>query len=423
MVEGYDEWAPVYDAGPNAATSTPRSCARWSRGCPPAVQSTWRAAPAASRCSSPSSDIRSRALISTRRCSGRPRPGARRALPASDVRHAAIRRRLVRPRGLVARADAHRRAAACARGDGSRRQAGRTTRCSPTCTPRWCASGSPRASAAARAATLALAHVPNLQHEISAYVNGFVTTGWEIYECVESTMPEAAIVGCPRIRSCPTRCAVPSRVFPSCSRGSCAGVRDERSGMAARRGHVGGPREPRPRPRRALRREGRRGCARRGGRARGARADAGLDPRRSRRRHRTVHARGLAVMPPGGRGRRLARDARALAAKIVAAARDEHRRWSEAGFLAYQHARRSLPTSSTRGMPSTTCPTSGRWVALLASAPPPSRRCASGCGMSCSPSTSDATEAVGSRPVVRRDGAAITSRQVEPGRARGTRPR
>ena len=35
---------------------------------------------------------------------------------------------------------------------------------------------------------------------------------------------------CPPTRSCPTRCAVPSRVFPSCSHGSCAGVPDRAPG-------------------------------------------------------------------------------------------------------------------------------------------------------------------------------------------------
>ena len=62
-------------------------------------------------------------------------------------------------------------------------------------------------------ATLAMAHVPNLQHEISAYVNGFVATGWEICQCVESTMPEAAIVGVP---------AYP--VVPDAVRGAFEGV-------------------------------------------------------------------------------------------------------------------------------------------------------------------------------------------------------
>jgi ubiquinone/menaquinone biosynthesis C-methylase UbiE len=43
----------------------------------------------------------------------------------------------------------------------------------------------------------AMGQVPNLLHEISEYVNGFVATGWEICECVEPTMPEEAIVGIP----------------------------------------------------------------------------------------------------------------------------------------------------------------------------------------------------------------------------------
>jgi SAM-dependent methyltransferase len=60
---------------------------------------------------------------------------------------------------------------------------------------------------------LALGHVPNLQHDISAYVNGFVATGWEICECVESTMPEEAIVGVP---------AYP--VVPDAVRGAFEGV-------------------------------------------------------------------------------------------------------------------------------------------------------------------------------------------------------
>ena len=39
--------------------------------------------------------------------------------------------------------------------------------------------------------------VPNLLHEVSEYVTGFLATGWEICDCVESTMPESAITGHP----------------------------------------------------------------------------------------------------------------------------------------------------------------------------------------------------------------------------------
>jgi ubiquinone/menaquinone biosynthesis C-methylase UbiE len=39
----------------------------------------------------------------------------------------------------------------------------------------------------------AIAQVRNLLHEVSEYVNGFVATGWEVCECLEPTMPLAAI--------------------------------------------------------------------------------------------------------------------------------------------------------------------------------------------------------------------------------------
>jgi SAM-dependent methyltransferase len=45
--------------------------------------------------------------------------------------------------------------------------------------------------------TEGMIQVPNLLHEVSEYVGGFLATGWEICGCVESEMPESAISGHP----------------------------------------------------------------------------------------------------------------------------------------------------------------------------------------------------------------------------------
>ncbi len=42
-----------------------------------------------------------------------------------------------------------------------------------------------------------IVQVPNLLHEVSEYLNGFLATGWEVCECVEAEMPESAIAGHP----------------------------------------------------------------------------------------------------------------------------------------------------------------------------------------------------------------------------------
>jgi SAM-dependent methyltransferase len=45
--------------------------------------------------------------------------------------------------------------------------------------------------------TEGIVQVPNLLHEVSEYVTGFLATGWEICECVEPVMPESALSGHP----------------------------------------------------------------------------------------------------------------------------------------------------------------------------------------------------------------------------------
>jgi ubiquinone/menaquinone biosynthesis C-methylase UbiE len=45
--------------------------------------------------------------------------------------------------------------------------------------------------------TQGIVQVPNLLHEVSEYVNGFLATGWEVCDCVEPMMPESALSGHP----------------------------------------------------------------------------------------------------------------------------------------------------------------------------------------------------------------------------------
>jgi ubiquinone/menaquinone biosynthesis C-methylase UbiE len=214
VVEGYDGWAPIYDAGPNAATEVDSDVVRrLLEGLP-----AGRAVDVACGTGRQSRllvelghavegvDLNETMLAIARAAvpEAHFQQGTFDALPFDDgsfdlavsslaLTHVADLRpaleemaRVVKPGGCAVLSDMH---------------------------PEMVRLGVTAGFRTGDGATLAMAHVPNLQHEISAYVNGFVTTGWEICECVESTMPEEAIVGVP---------AYP--VVPDAVRGAFEGV-------------------------------------------------------------------------------------------------------------------------------------------------------------------------------------------------------
>ena len=214
VVEGYDEWAPLYDGGPNAATELDSEIVRTLlEGLPAgrAVDVACGTGRQSLLLSELGHQVEGVDLNETMLAVARDRvpdadfqQGTFHALPFDDasfdlvvsslaLTHIADLRpaleemaRVVKPGGCAVLSDMH---------------------------PEMVRLGITAGFRTGEGASLAMAHVPNLQHEISAYVNGFVTTGWEICECVEATMPEAAIVGVP---------AYP--VVPDAVRGAFEGV-------------------------------------------------------------------------------------------------------------------------------------------------------------------------------------------------------
>ncbi len=214
VVEGYDGWAPLYDAGPNAATELDSDIVRGLLDGVPAGHAldvacgTGRQSRLLIELGHAVEGVDLNETMLAIASDGVPdahfQQGTFDALPFDDasfdlavsslaLTHIADLRpalaemaRVVKPGGYAVLSDMH---------------------------PEMVRLGVTAGFRTGEGDTLAMAHVPNLQHEISAYVNGFIATGWEICECVESTMPEAAIVGVP---------AYP--VVPDAVRGAFEGV-------------------------------------------------------------------------------------------------------------------------------------------------------------------------------------------------------
>jgi len=214
VVEGYEQWAPIYDAGPNAATELDSHVVRGLLEGLPAGRAidvacgTGRQSHLLAELghSVEGVDLNDTMLAIARERvpEARFQQGTFDALPFEDgafdiaVSSLALTHipdldpalsemaRVVRPGGHAVLSDMH---------------------------PEIVRLGITAGFRTGEAESLALGHVPNLQHEISAYVNGFVAAGWEIEACVESVMPEEAIVGVP---------AYP--VVPDAVRGAFEGV-------------------------------------------------------------------------------------------------------------------------------------------------------------------------------------------------------
>jgi ubiquinone/menaquinone biosynthesis C-methylase UbiE len=214
IVEGYDNWAPIYDAGPNAATELDSDVVRvLLEGLPPgrAIDVACGTGRQSRLLAELGHSVEGIDLNETMLALAREHvPDAHfqqatfDALPFDDesfdiavsslaLTHVpdlgpalAEMARVVRPGGYAVLSDMH---------------------------PEIVRLGITAGFRTGDGDSLALGHVPNLQHEIGAYVNGFVAAGWEICACVESVMPEEAIVGVP---------AYP--VVPDAVRGAFEGV-------------------------------------------------------------------------------------------------------------------------------------------------------------------------------------------------------
>lgn len=214
FVEGYDHWAPIYDAGPNAATEVDSQVVRQmisdmrpgraiDVACGTGRQSQLLAE-LGHEVEGIDLNLTMLAIARERVPTATFRQGTFDSLPfddaafdlavsslalthVTDLRPAlAEMARVVKPGGHAVLSDMH---------------------------PEMVRLGVTAGFRTGEADQLALGHVPNLQHEISAYVNGFVATGWEICQCVESVMPEDAITSVP---------AYP--VVPDAVRGAFEGV-------------------------------------------------------------------------------------------------------------------------------------------------------------------------------------------------------